>query len=154
MASPLTAEVATRLVCENPGRPAQEIIRDGLDRGIIRGTVLGQVGALVKLYNSRSLPEVWRDKRQRPYRYYPKGSVVIQQPTPSTSESIITFRPTSQQEEILTALIETRKCSNRSEAVQWLMSAGIASKRGDIDRIVQTYKEIERLRRQVQQTVS
>lgn len=153
MRSPLTAQVATRLVMENNGRPAQEIIRDGLDRGIIGGTAVGQVGALVKLYNSGSLPEVRRDTQQRPYRYYLKGSTVVQQ-IPKLISEPITFRPTSEQEEILTALIETRKCSNRSEAVQWLMSAGIASKQGEIHRIVQTYKEIERLRQKVQQTVS
>ncbi len=150
MPSPLTAHVATRLVEENPGWPAQEIIRDGLDRGIIGGTVTGQVGALTKLYNSGSLPEVRRDERQRPYRYYPKGAVVVPQLQKPVSEPI-TFRPTPEQEEILTALTETKKCSSRSEAVHWLLNQGIASKQGDIRRIVQTYREIERLRREAQQ---
>ncbi len=154
MASSLTPQVATSLVRDNNGGTAKEIIKDGLGRGIIRGTVAGQVGALVKLYNDRRLPEVKRDEQRRPYRYYLRGSAVIQQPPPSISESIITFRPTSEQEEILTALTETKKCSNRSEAVQWLISAGIASKRDAIHRIVQTYKEIERLRKQVQQAGS
>ena len=152
MVSSLTSKVAVSLVRDNNGGTEKEIIRNALDRGIIRGTIAGQMGALVKIDNGNRLPEVERDEQKRPYRYYLRGSAVIQQPPPSTSESIITFRPTSEQEEILTALTETRKCSNRSEAVQWLMSAGIASKRGDINRIVQTYKEIERLRRQVQQT--
>ncbi len=154
MASPLTPKIATSLVKDSNGSTAKEIIRDGLDRGIIRGTIAGQIGALVKLYNGRRLPEVERDEQKRPYRYYLRGSAVIQQPPPSTSESIITFRPTLEQEEILTALTETKKCSNRSEAVQWLISAGITSKRAEIHRIVQTYKEIERLRQQVQQTGS
>ncbi len=151
MASPLTPQVTMNLVRENNGGTAQEIIRDGLDRGIIRGTVTGQVGALVKHYNGRRLPEVRRDDRQRPYRYYLKESVIVQQTTQYISEPI-TFRPTSEQEEIITALTETKKCSNRSEAVQWVLNVGIASKREDIHRIVQAYKEIERLRRQVQQT--
>jgi len=151
MSGPLTPQVATSLVRGNNGGTAQEIIRDGLDRGIIRGTVAGQKGALVKLYKGRKLHEVKRDERQRPYRYYLRGSAVIQQPSPSTSESIVTFRSTSEQEEILTALTETRKFSNRSEAVQWLLIEGIASKRGDIHRIVQTYREIERLRKEAQQ---
>ena len=150
MSGPFASQVATRLIMENPGWYAKEIVKDGLNRGIIGGTVQGQVGALVKLYNGGSLPEVWRDEQQRPYRYYPKGSVVVQQLPKPISEPI-TFRPTSEQEEILTALTETRKCSSRSEAIHWLLSEGIASKQGDIRRIVQTHREIERLRREVQQ---
>ena len=153
MASSLTPKVAVSLVRDNNGGTAKEIIRDGLDRGIIRGTVAGQLGALVKLYNGRRLQEIKRDEQKRPYRYYLKESVVVQQ-TPQYISEPITFRPTSEQEEILTALTETRKCSNRSEAVQWLICAGIASKSGEIHRIVQTYREIERLRQQVQQTGS
>ncbi len=151
MPSSLTAQVATKLIMENNGRTAKEIIRDGLDRGIIRGTVAGQVGALVKLYiHSGSLPDVRRDEQRRPYRYYLKGSTVVQQQPKVISEPI-TFRPTSEQEEILMALIETRKYSNRSEAVNWLLNEGIASKQVDIRRIIQTYREIERLRQEVQQ---
>ena len=151
MPSPLTGQVATRLIMENNGRTAKEIIRDGLDRGIIGGTVAGQVGALVKLYiHSGSLPEVRRDEQKRPYRFYLKGSTVVQQ-IPKLISEPVTFRPTSEQEEILAALTETRKCSNRSEAVDWLLKEGIASRQEDIRKILQTYREIERLRQEVQQ---
>ena len=74
------------------------------------------------------------------------------QQAPQHISAPVTFRPTLEQEEILTALIETRKYSNSSEAMQWLLREGIASKREYINEIVQIYKEIERLRRQVQQT--
>jgi len=153
MASPLTTQVATSLVRENNGGTAQEIIRDGLDRGIIKGTVIGQVGALVKHYNGGRLPELRRDEQKRPYRYYLKESGFVQQALQHISHPV-TFKPTSEQEEILTALIETKKYSNSSEAVQWLLCEGIASKREYINEIVQIYKEIERLRQKVQQTVS
>ena len=150
MSGPLTVEVATKLVLENTGRSPQEIIRDGLDRGIIRGTVAGQVGALAKLYNSGRLQEVWRDEQQRPYRYYTKGSVVVPLSPKPISEPI-TFRPTPEQEEILDALTETRNCSSRSEAVHWLLNQGMASKQKAIHGILQKYRAIERLRREAQQ---
>jgi len=150
MPGPFTSQVATRLIMENPWRCAEEIVRDGFDRGIIKGTFPGQRGALAKLYNSGSLPEIRRDESKRPYRYYPKGADVVQQISEPISEPI-SFRPTSEQKEILKALTETGKCANWSEAVNWLLSAGIVSKQEDIHRIKQTYREIERLRREVQQ---
>jgi len=150
----LSAEVATKLVAENEGRTAKEIIVDGLDRGIIGGTVAGQQGALVKLYSNGRLVKVRRDKQQGRYRYYLKGSTGVQQAPKSVGETIVTFRPTYEQEEILTAFTETRTFSNRSEVVQWLLNEGISSKRGYIDEVMQIYREIERLRREVQQIAS
>ena len=151
MASSLTSQVATRLVMENNGRNAREIIRDGLDRGIISGTVSGQVGAFVKLYNSGSLSDVRRDEQERPYRYYAtRGVSSLSQPQRIVTDPV-TFRPSSEQEEVLVALIETKKRSNRSEAVSWLLNEGINSRREDIQRIVQAYREIERLRKEAQQ---
>ena len=154
MASPFTSQVATKLIRENPGWSAQEIVKDALDRGIIgsrgRNHMAGQVGALAKMHNSGSLTEVWRAEHQRPYRYYPKDAAIVQQQPKPVSEPI-TFRPTPEQEEILTALTETKRFLSRSEAVQWLLAQGIASKQGDIYRIVQTYREIERLRSEVQE---
>ena len=54
------------------------------------------------------------------------------------------------QEEIITSLTETRNCSNRSEAVSLLLSEGITSKQAVIRKIVEAYREIERLRREAQ----
>ena len=154
MPSSFTAQVATKLIVENPGRTAQQIVRDALDRGIIssrgRNRIAGQVGALAKMYNDGRLLEVRRDEQQRPYRYYPKGSVTVHPPSKPVAEPV-TFRPTLVQEEVLTALTETRRFSSRSEAVVWLIDEGIAAKQSYVDRITQTYREIERLRRQVKQ---
>ena len=154
MPGPFTVQVATTLIRENPGWSAQEIVRDALSRGIIgskgRYPIAGQAGALVKMYIGGRLPEVQRNEQQRPYRYYPKGAVYVQPPSKPTSEPI-TFRPTQRQEEILTALTETKKFSSRSEAVHWLLDKGIASKQGDISKIMETYREIERMQREVQQ---
>jgi Arc/MetJ-type ribon-helix-helix transcriptional regulator len=148
MANPLSRQVALSLIKAKNGGTAQEIIKGGINTGIIKGTLPGQVGALVKLYNGGKIPEVKRDEQNRPYRYYINGPVNVQQLQPFISGAV-TFRTTQEQEDILTALIETKRFSNKSEAVQWLISEGIASKRGDINKIVQTYKEIESLQLQV-----
>jgi metal-responsive CopG/Arc/MetJ family transcriptional regulator len=154
VASSFSPQVATRLISENPGRSAQEIVRDALDRGVIRtrgrNRIAGQVGALAAMYNRRRLPEVWRDEHHRPYRYYLKGATSVQ-PSPKLISEPITFRPTPRQEEILTALTETRKFSSRSEAIIWILDQGIAANQEDIRRIIDAYKEIEQLRRKVQQ---
>ena len=154
MASPFSAQVATRLIRENPGRSAEEIVRDALDGGIIstrgRNRTAGQKGALVKMYKGGRLPEVWRDEQHRPYLYYPKETTSVQQLPKPISEPI-TFRPTPKQEEILTALTDTRKFSSRSEAIIWLLDQGIAANQEDIRRIIDAYTEIEHLRRKVQQ---
>ncbi len=154
MPDPFSAKVATTLIRENPGWSARDIVKDALRHGIIgskgRNPVAGQVGALSKMYNSGRLPEVQRDEQQSPYRYYPKGAVRVQFPPKPTPEPV-TFRPTLQEEEILTALTETKRFSSRSEAVHWLLDKGIASKQGDISKIMETYREIERMRREVQQ---
>ena len=154
MASSFSAQVATRLIRENPGRSAGEIVRDALDCGIIstrgRDRIAGQVGALASMYNGGRLPEVWRDEQNRPYRYYLKGATFVQ-PSPKLISEPITFRPTPKQEEILTALTETRKFSSRSEAIIWLLDQGIAANQENIRRIIDVYTEIEHLRRKVQQ---
>jgi len=154
MAGYFSPDVAVKLIKENPGRSAQEIVKDALDRGIIssRGhsRMAGQVGALAKMYNNGRLPEIMRDEQQRPFRYHMKGATVVL-PQPKPISEPVTFRPTPQQEEVLTALTETRRLPNRSEVVSWLLDQGIAANRVDIDKIVQTYAEIQRLRHQVQQ---
>jgi len=102
------------------------------------------------MYINNRLPEIMRNESQRPFRYYPKGTTVVNlQPKPVSEP--VTFRPTLQQEQVLTAMIETRKFTNRSEAVSWLFDQGIAANKSNIDKIVQAYAEIQRLRDQVQQ---
>jgi hypothetical protein len=154
MADSFSPDIATRLINERPGRSAEEIVGDALDRGIIKTTgrdrMAGQIGALAKMYNNGRLPEITRDQHQRPFRYYPKGAKVIS-PQPKALSEPVTFRPTPEQEAVLTALIETRKFSNRSDAVSWLLDQGIASNKSSIDKIVQAFREIQQLRRQVQQ---
>lgn len=154
MAVSFSPEVATRLIKENPGRTAEEIVGDALDRGIIstRGQdrMTGQIGALAKMYNNDRLPEIIRNESQRPFRYYPKGATVVN-PQPKPLSDPVTFRPTLEQEAVLIALNETRKFTNRSEAVNWLLDQGIAANKSNIDKIVQAYSEIQRLRQQVQQ---
>ena len=154
MAGPFSPEVATRLIKENPGRTAEEIVRDALDRGIIISRsfngMAGQTGALAKMYNNQRLPQVVRNESQRPFRYYPQGATVINSQSKPLSDPV-TFRPTPEQEVVFTALNETRKFSTRSEAVSWLLDQGITSNKSSIDKIVQAYNEIQRLRQQVQQ---
>ena len=156
MAESFSPEVATRLIKENPGRSSKEIAKDALDRGIIgsRGhnPLAGQGGALVKMYLEGRLPEVRRDDQSRPYRYYPKDSAIAA--TVTRSIDSISFRPTVRQEEVLTALVETRKFANRSEAVTWLIDQGISANRQNLDKIIQAYRAIENLRHQAPQLVA
>ena len=154
MPSSFNAYVATRYVMQHPGCTAKEVVTDLLNTGQIasrgRNRMAGQVGAFVKMFNSGRLPDLRRDVQQRPYRYYPKGSATVQPPSKPICEPV-TFRPTTEQERVLTALTETRRFSSRSEAVVWLIDHGVAANQEEISRIAQTYEEIERLRRQVQQ---
>jgi hypothetical protein len=153
MAGSFSPEVATKLIRDNPDRTAQEIVGDALDRGIISSTghnrIAGHVGALAKMYNQHRLPDITRSEK-RPFRYYPKGAPVTNHRAKALSEPV-TFRPTPEQEAVLTALNETRRFPNRSEAVNWLLDQGIAANRNSIDRIVHACAEIQHLRQQVQQ---
>ena len=150
MTNSLTPKVAMNLIRENNGGTVEEIVGDGLNRGIIKGTVKGQRGALGKLYNGGELPDVKRDKQGKSFHYYLKDSPIIQQ-APTSVSGPITFRPTLEQEGILSALTEIKKCSNRSEAVQWLLKEGIASKRKYITEVMQSCEKIERIRQQANQ---
>ena len=52
MTNSLTPKVAMNLIRENNGGTVEEIVGDGLNRGIIKGTVKGQRGALKQLIYS------------------------------------------------------------------------------------------------------
>jgi hypothetical protein len=146
MASSLTPQVAMQLVEKNNGGTAQKIIRFGLDAEIIRSSgrsrIAGQVGAFVKMYNAGHLPQVYRDEKHRPYKYYLKGSIPVEQSDKLVSEPV-TFRPTTEQEKILTALTETKTFPSRSEAIIWLLQQGITANEEYIRKIKDAYSKIE-----------
>ena len=135
MPQSFSPDIATDLIRENPGRTSKEIVRDALDRGIIgsrgRDPLAGQGGALVKMFLQERLPDIWRDEASHPYRYYPKrtGIEPLNAKRLSTMQLTtqgITFRPTVEQERVLTALVSVGAFSTRTEAIQLLLDRGIA----------------------------
>ena len=158
MAQPFTPDIATDLIREEPGRPASEIVRDALSRGIIgtRGEdpIAGQRGALVKMYLEGRLPDIRREESSRPYLYYPKRMANVdfngrQSPTVQPSTQGITFRPSTEQDQVLTALVSVGAFSNRTDAIRWLLDQGITAKQDLIQRALETHKQIEHLRKGV-----
>ncbi len=148
MPEPFSPEVATRLIHQEPGRTAQEIVEDALRRGIIVGTELGQKGALSKMLNSGRLPEVRRDEERRPYRFYPRNRKSDGPTVRSDSSSqVISFRPTPKQDRVVTALVSVGVASTRTEAVQWLLEQGISAKADYVERALAAQAQIEELRR-------
>jgi len=148
MSRSFNPRVATTLIKENPGRSAEEIVRDALGRGIITSSgqdpLRGQMGALVKMYLGQRLPEVTRDTGRRPYRYYPKhlapdvDSAIPQQTIPSRPISLIL---TSEQDEILKALVSAGRFSAASDALKWLVDQGIKVKGSEINHLLSAYRE-------------
>jgi hypothetical protein len=148
------------LIREEVGRSAQEIVADALDRRIISSTgrelLAGQVGALAKMYKQGRLPDVWRDESVRPYRYYPKTSdgstpepvrpSPVRLGTASVLAQAITFRPSPEQDKALTALVSVGACSNRSDAIHWLLDQGLAAKDEFIKQALEAHQQIEDLR--------
>ena len=158
MPQPFSPDVATNLICENPGRTDKEIVRDALTRGIIgttgRDPLAGQRGALLKMYLAGRLPDIWRDESRRPYRYYPKrtGNDHLDSKRPTPVHPItqgITFRPTTEQDQVLTALVSVGAFSTRTEAIQWVLDQGVAAKRGFIQQALDTHQQIEKLRQEL-----
>jgi hypothetical protein len=148
MPEPFSPEVATRLIHQNPGRTAQEIVEDALNCGIIGGTVLGQKGALSKMFNGGRLPDVRRDEERRPQRFYPrnrKGDGPTDRP--ESSSQVISFRPTPRQDRVVTALVSVGVASTRTDAVQWLLEQGISAKADYVERALATQAQIDELRR-------
>ena len=163
MAQPFSPEIATNLIGLNPGRTATEIVEDALARGIIsskaKDRIASQGGGLVKMFLEKRLPNVRRDETRRPYKYYPTWNYVVvategnqpvnKSPLPNPAPQATTFRPTPEQDQILTALVSVGASSNRTEAIHWLLNQGIAARRGVIQQALETHKQIERLRKGV-----
>ena len=158
MAGPFSPDVATRLVHEKPGRTAEEIVVDALNRGIIGSRadnpIASQGGALVKMYQHRRLPEVWRDESQRPYRYYAKGySTATNGPgveppiSPEPAAQMIGFRPTSEQDRVITALETAWTGWSRSDVVQWLIDQGMSANIGVITEALAALDHLEEVGR-------
>ena len=161
MPQPFSPDIATDLIRENPGRTDKQIVRDALDRGIIgsrgRDPLAGQRGALLKMFLAGRLPDIWRDESRSPYRYYPKrtgnGHLNGKQSTsmqPSTQG--ITFRPTVEQDRVLTALVSVGAFSTRTEAIQWALDQGLEAKRDFIHQALETHQQIEKLRQGLKMT--
>ena len=155
MPQPFSPGVANDLISENPGRTDKEIVRDALARGIIgsRGhdPLAGQRGALLKMYLAGRLPDIWRDESRRPYRYYPKRTANdhLDSKHPTTVQPVIqgiTFRPTTEQDKVLTALVSVGAFSTRTEAIQSVLDQGVAAKRDFIQQALDTHQQIEQLR--------
>ena len=155
MAQPFNPDVATDLIRENPGRTAKEIVRDALARGIIvsRGHDLlpGQIGALAKMHLEGRLPDIRRDESRRPYRYHPKrtGNNRLYSKDPPTIQPVIqsiTFRPTAEQDQVLTALVSVGAFPTRTDAIQWVLNQGVAAMRDFIQQALDTHQQIEKLR--------
>ena len=163
MAVPFSPDVATELIEKQPGRTSKERVSDALERGIIRSAghnpLAGQGGALVKMYNDGRIPDVIRDENRRPFRYYPKDSSsqrLIESHAEPLEPSLpaISFRPTGEQDRILTALVLVGTFESRTEAIQWLLDQGIEKKRPEIQSALDTSEQIESLRKSVKITLS
>ena len=159
MPQSFSPRVATMLIQETPYRSAKEIVSDAIHREVIstggRDPLAGQVGALAKMYNDGRLPQVGRDESRRPYKYYPLDGRIADNPEVRPRQvarvhpATITLRPTAEQDEVLNALISVRACSSRSQAIDWLLTQGIAAHRETIQEALKVHGQIEELRRAV-----
>ncbi len=61
----------------------------------------------------------------------------------------ITFRPTVEQDRVLTALVSVGAFSTRTEAIQWVLDQGLAAKRDFIQQALETHQRIEKLRQEL-----
>lgn len=154
MAGPFSPRVATRLIYENPGRTGDEIVEDALSKDIIAGTLQGQRGALVKMWQAGRLPQVRRDESRRPYRYYPKdqdGEVSSLRVQPLDREDratqVVSFRPTLKQDRVIDALVSIGVAASRTEAVQLLLEQGIAAKLDIVERALAIKAQTEELKK-------
>ena len=155
MPQPFNPDIATKLILENPDRTNEEIVTDALARGIIgsrgKDPLASQGGALTKMYLEGRLPDIRRDESRRPYRYHPKHTANnhFNSKNPTTVKSVIqgiTFRPTTEQDQVFTALVSAGSFPTRTEAIQWVLDQGVAAKRDFIRQALDTHQQIEKLR--------
>lgn len=163
MSQPFSPELANRLIHDKPGMTAKEIVGEALSRGIIEGTMVGQQGSLSKMLTNGKLPQVVRDETRRPYRFYPRThrrDLPSDEPTeasdgpsprPNFLPQVISFRPTSKQDRIVTALVLVKKAASRSEAIQWLLEQGISARLDQIEQVVAGADQIEEILREMQE---
>ena len=128
MTRAFTPQLATEYITANPGKTAEEIVRDLCDKGIIECNSEipggGQQGALSKMYTNKRLPGVWRDETTRPYRYYPRNGQVEQPARPAAAQSI-NLKLTEAQENVLAGLVAIGTVDNRTEGIHLLIDHGI-----------------------------
>ena len=121
-------KLATEYITANPGKTAEEIVRDLCDQGIIECNSEipggGQRGALSKMYTGRRLPGVRRDDTRQPYRYFPRNGHADQSVRSDSSQSI-NIKLTETQEKVLEGLVAIGTAANRNEGIHLLIDHGI-----------------------------
>ena len=100
-------------------------------------------------------PTIRREQIKGIYHYFPVERNEIQQQTnlPKKSEEDLIVQLTLSNEILkdINNLVEVGKFKNRTDAIKWLIIEGIHVKRSYLDKVEQTRKEIERIKKELNQ---
>ena len=142
--------VATRLIPEHPGHPAQwyahEYLQlgDDLDLSDAKHPLQSLANTLSKQVKTGREKRIRRERVRGVYCYFPAS-------TPSASDSnediIVQLSISMQELKDFDNLVAVGKFENRSSAVKWLVMEGIKANRPYLDKVADTRNQIERLKK-------
>ena len=144
-------DLAIEIVKEYPGLTAVKIAREALDCSGDLSDAQNPEQSLASTLNKQvQTGQEKRIRRERVggvYRYFPASM----SPTSDSNEEIVAQISLSKQEmeDIDNLVAVVGKFDNRSSAIKWLVTEGIKVNRAYLDRVANTRKQIERLKREV-----
>jgi len=147
-------DLAVEIVKEYPGLTALEVAREALDFNSDLSDAQNKEQSLVSTLNkgvqTGQEKRIRRERIKGLYRYFPVSGSSASGPSKDIVAQI--SLSTQELEDIDNLVAVVGKFVNRSSAIKWLITEGIAANRNYLDKVANTRNQIEHLKREVATT--
>jgi Arc/MetJ-type ribon-helix-helix transcriptional regulator len=142
--------VATRLVPDHPGQTerwyAKEYLQLGSNLSDAKNPEESLANTLAKQVREGREPRIKRIRKGGKYLYFPASMTYI----PDTGVEVIIQLSLSEQElKNIENLVSVGKFNNRDNAIKWLLQEGIKANNNYLDKVANTIRQIESLKKEV-----
>lgn len=139
--------VATRMIPDSPGKTARWYANEYLQLGDNLSDAKNPIESLANTLDKQVREE--REKRIRreriggKYLFFPAGV----SPQPNKEDIVAQISLSTQELEDIDNLIAVGKFKSRNNTIEWLVTEGIKSNRNYLDKVADTTRQIEQLKK-------
>ena len=141
---------ANSIIPTFPGQTAQWIAGEALahdsELSDAKNPITSLANTLSKQVQTGREKRIRRERIGGIYRYFPASSSF---PSDSSEDIVVQLSLPTQEMKDIDNLVAVGKFDNRSSAIKWLVTEGIATNRAYLDKVADARNQIERLKREV-----